>query len=170
MVLTRDELVGALRKEVRILIHLAGKLDRAQAEYRPTTKQRSALELLRYLTVMGPALVAMAKSDSFDRDAWKSQTDAAEKRNLEETLAMLAEQPAVYERLLADMSNDDFRADMTGFDGNKLSRGLFIVNMVLGGHAAYRTQLFCYLKSCGREELSTYNLWQGVDAPAPATA
>ena len=42
--------------------------------------------------------------------------------------------------------------------------------VVVGGHAAYRTQLFCYLKSCGREELSTYNLWQGVDAPAPATA
>jgi len=25
--------------------------------------------------------------------------------------------------------------------------------------------LFCYLKACGREELSTSNLWQGVDAP-----
>ncbi len=37
--------------------------------------------------------------------------------------------------------------------------------MVLGGHAAYRTQLFCYLKSCGRDELSTMNLWGGVDAP-----
>jgi hypothetical protein len=35
---------------------------------------------------------------------------------------------------------------------------------VLGGHAAYRTQLFCYLKSCGRDELSTMNLWGGVDA------
>ncbi|RPI54451.1 MAG: hypothetical protein EHM55_10765 [Acidobacteria bacterium] len=94
--------------------------------------------------------------------------DAAEKRNLDETLAVLTEQPAVYERLLADMSDADFRADMTGFDGNKLSRGLFIVNMVLGGHAAYRTQLFCYLKSCGHEQLGTTNLWRGVDAMAPA--
>ena len=31
------------------------------------------------------------------------------------------------------------------------------------GHAAYRTQLFCYLKSCGRDELNTFNLWQGID-------
>jgi hypothetical protein len=44
------------------------------------------------------------------------------------------------------------------------------VNLVLGGCAAYRTQLFLYLKSCGREELSTMNLWQGVDAPAPVPA
>jgi hypothetical protein len=35
--------------------------------------------------------------------------------------------------------------------------------MVVCGHAAYRTQLFCYLKACGREELNTMNLWAGVD-------
>jgi hypothetical protein len=40
--------------------------------------------------------------------------------------------------------------------------------MVLCGHAAYRTQLFCYLKACGREELTTMNLWAGVDPPAAA--
>jgi hypothetical protein len=28
--------------------------------------------------------------------------------------------------------------------------------------------LFVYLKACGREELSTMNLWAGMDAPAPA--
>ncbi len=32
---------------------------------------------------------------------------------------------------------------------------------MLNGHAAYRTQLFLYLKACGREELSTMNLWAG---------
>jgi len=37
------------------------------------------------------------------------------------------------------------------------------VNLVLSGYAAYRTQLFCYLKSCGREELNNINLRAGVD-------
>jgi hypothetical protein len=50
--------------------------------------------------------------------------------------------------------------------GTKLSRGSLVVSLVLGGHAAYRTQLFCYLKSCGRGELNTMNLWAGVDGPA----
>ena len=36
--------------------------------------------------------------------------------------------------------------------------------------AAYRTQLFLYLKSCGRDELSTWNLWGGADAPAQAAS
>jgi hypothetical protein len=57
---------------------------------------------------------------------------------------------------------------MKNFDGSTISRGAFLVNLVLAGHAAYRTQLFVYLKATGREELSTYNLWQGVDAPAAA--
>jgi hypothetical protein len=167
MVLTKPELVAALQKEVGILLHLAGKLDRAQADYRPTPKQRSALELLRYLSYMGPALVAAAKNGKFDGDAWKSEIAAAEKRNLDETLKLIEALPDKYERLLAGMSDADFRAEMTTFDGSKVSRGAFIVSLVLGGHAAYRTQLFCYLKACGQEQLGTTNLWRGVDAMAP---
>ncbi len=37
--------------------------------------------------------------------------------------------------------------------------------LVLNAHGAYRTQLVCYSKSCGREKLGTMNLWAGVDAP-----
>ena len=164
MVLTRQELVAGLHKEVRILLHLAGKLDIAQLDYRPTSKQRSALELLRYLSFMGPALLRMAKTGSIDREAWKSEVDAADMRNLEQTLAVIATLPHVYERLLSDLSDEDFRAEMTTFDGSTISRGAFIVSMVMGGHAAYRTQLFLYLKSCGQEELGTVNLWRGADA------
>jgi len=167
MVLTKPELVAALQKEVRILLHLAGKLDIAQLDYRPTSKQRSAIELLRYLSFMGPALVATAKNGAFDAEAWKTEMNAAEKRNLDELLTAIAAQPEAYARLLSDMSEADFRAEMTGFDGNKISKGAFIVSLVLGGHTAYRTQLFLYLKSCGQEHLGTVNLWRGVD-PAPA--
>ena len=164
MVLTKEELISGLKKEVGILLHLAGKLDREHIDYRPTAKQRSSLELLRYLSVMGPALVATAKAGAFNRDAWVAEMAAADKRDFDETLNVIAAQPEQYERLLSDMSDADFRAEMTAFDGNKVSKGAFIVALVLGGHAAYRTQLFCYLKACGREELGTVNLWRGADA------
>jgi hypothetical protein len=168
MVLTKSELIEQLHKEVRILLHLAGKLERDQADYRPTPKQRSALELLRYLSFMGPMIVSAARNGAFDGPAWQAEVAAADKRNLQETIALIEQLPAKYDQLLAGMSDADFRAEMTGFDGKKLSRGLFIVSIALGGHAAYRTQLFCYLKSCGHEQLSTTNLWRGVDAAVPA--
>jgi hypothetical protein len=165
MVLTKPELIGSLQHEVRILLHLASKVDRGTLEYRPTPKQRSTLELLQYLTIMGPELVKAAKRGSFDPPSWTVAERAAAARDFDQTVAAIAEQTQTYPALLADMSDQDFRAEITMF-GQKTSRGAFIVNLVLGGCAAYRTQLFVYLKACGREELSTMNLWAGIDAPA----
>ena len=165
MVLTKAELLTSLQNEVRILLHLASKIDRAQLNYRPTPKQRSTFELLKYLSVMGPALVQAAKT-GFDRAAWAAAAEAAEQRDFDQTLEAIAAHNDAYAALLADLSDDDLRGAMQGFDGKATTRGAFIVNLVLSGCAAYRTQLFLYLKACGRDELSTMNLWAGVDPPA----
>jgi len=53
MVLTKAELIALPRKEVRLLLHLTTKIDPDMLDYRPTPKQRSTLELLRYLTTSG---------------------------------------------------------------------------------------------------------------------
>ena len=103
-----------------------------------------------------------------DCAAWTAATQAAEARDFDQTVAAIAAHSEAYATLLADMSDADFRAEIEMF-GSKTTRGAFIVNLVLCGCAAYRTQLFLYLKACGREELSTMNLWAGMDAPAPAT-
>ena len=165
MVLTKPELIASLQNEVRILLHLAGKIEPAMLDYRPTPKQRSTLELLQYLTIMGPALVRAAQAGDFDTAAWTAAENAAKARNFDQTIAALAAQREEYAALLGAMSDADFRASITMF-GQDMSRGSFIVNMVLSGCAAYRTQLFIYLKACGRHELGTMNLWAGADAPA----
>ena len=165
MVLTKSELITSLQNEVRILLHLASKIDREKLDYRPTPKQRSTLELLKYLTIMGPALLQAAKAGTFDVAAWTAAEQAAAVRDFDQTVAALGRHSDDYAALLADVSDADLRAEIDLF-GGKATRGVFIVNQVLCGCAAYRTQLFLYLKACGREELSTMNLWAGVDAPA----
>ncbi len=168
MVLTKDELISALQTEVRILVHLAGKVDKSKLDYRPTKTQRSTLELLQYLSMMGPAILAILRTGRFDREALGSifgpAEAAAKKLNFDQTVAAIQKQSDNYVRELSDWTDDDFRASINAFSG-ETTRGAMIVNLVLGGHAAYRTQLFCYLKSCGRDELSTMNLWGGMDAP-----
>jgi hypothetical protein len=139
------------------------KIDRTKLDYRPTPNQRSTIELLRYLSTMGPMLVRFAKGEAVD---WAAVTQAANARDFDQTVAAIADHETVYQQLVGGMSDEAFRAEMTGFDGSKTTRGAFIVNLVLCGCAAYRTQLFLYLKACGREELSTSNLWRGVDAAA----
>ena len=165
--LTRTELIGSLQNEVKILVHLAGKVDRAKLDYRPTPKQRSTIELLRYMTVMGPGIVKGLETGVFDPDDWTAREKAAEVLDFDQTVASIQAQSALYATALGGMSDAALRTEVDLF-GMKASRGGHLVNLVLSGFAAYRTQLFCYLKACGREELNTWNLWVGMDEPAAA--
>jgi len=168
MVLTKEELIAALQDEVRILMHLAAKVDRSKLDYRPTPKQRSTLELLQYLSIMGPLQIGVIKAGTFDRAAlgavWGPAESAAKAMNFDELVWAIEKQSDEYDRLLRDWIEADFRTEVDMF-GQKASRGSLVVNLVLGAHAAYRMQLFCYLKSSGREELNTMNLWAGMDGP-----
>jgi hypothetical protein len=167
MVLTKEELITSLQNEVRILLHLAGKIDRNQLDYRPGPKQRSTIELLRYLTVMGPELIAHIQAGAFDMPKWEAALAGVANAGLDEVLASLQAQPQRYAELIGAFSEADLRSEVEMFF-RKGSRGSLLVNMVLSGCAAYRAQLFLYLKACGREELGTMNLWAGTDAAAAA--
>lgn len=162
MVLTKSELIGSLKHEVRILLHLAGKVDRAQLDYRPSKTQRSTLELLQYLSMMGPTLIRAAKAGTFDAAAWTKEEELAKARNFDQTLQAIEAHSSTYVELLGSMADEEFREEINLF-GQPTSRGSLLVNVLLGGCAAYRTQLFCYLKACGRDELNTMNLWMGQD-------
>jgi hypothetical protein len=169
MVLTKEELIASLRREVRILMHLASKVDKSKLDYRPTPKQRGTLELLQYMAILGPTQVAVIKSGAFNRAAlgaaWGPAEGAAKAMNFDQAITAIQKQSDEYARLLSGWTETDFRGEIDVF-GTKSTRGSLLVNLVLGGHAAYRIQLFCYLKACGREELSTMNLWAGVDGAA----
>ena len=88
---------------------------------------------------------------------------AAQTAGLDQVLASIESQKSRYAALIGAFSEAELRGEVEMFF-RKASRGAMIVNMVLCGCAAYRTQLFLYLKACGREELGTVNLWGGMDA------
>lgn len=165
MVLTQSELIASLTHEVRIALHLAGKVDRAQLDYRPTPGQRSTLELLQFLSIMGPGYLEVAITGKFDPPAWTVLERTAEARDFDQAVSAIAAHADIYASRVSSLSEADFRAEIAPF-GHPSSRGSFIVNQVLCACAAYRTQLFLYLKACGRHELSTINLWAGTD-PRP---
>jgi hypothetical protein len=170
MVLTKEELISSLQDEIRILLHLAGKVDESKLDYRPTPKQRSTLELLQYMAIMGPTQIAVIKSGGFNMEAltaiWGPADAASKTMSFDDAVTAIQKQSDEYARL-REWTEEDFRSEIDMF-GRKSSRGSLLVNLVLNGHAAYRTQLFCYLKSCGREELNTMNLWAGVDGSMAA--
>jgi hypothetical protein len=167
MVLTKEELIASLKHEVHILLHLVGKVDKSKLDYRPTPRQRSILELVQYMAIMAPTHIAVIRSGDFSRpamsSAWGPAETAAKTMNFEQALAAIQQQSAQFDQVFSDWSENDLRSQVDMF-GHKSTRGALLVNLVLCGFAAYRMQLFCYLKSCGREELNTVNLWGGSDA------
>jgi hypothetical protein len=166
MVLTKEELIASLQNEVRIFSHLAGKVDPSKLDYRPTPKQRSTLELLQYMAIMGPTMVALIKGGVFSPEVmmptWGKAEAASKAMTADQAAAAIAQQSDELARQLGEWTEDDFRGEVDMF-GFKKSRGKVLVDLVLGSYAAYRMQLFCYLKSSGREELNTMNLWMGMD-------
>jgi hypothetical protein len=171
MVLTKSELIASLQNEARILLHLARKVDRSALDYRPTPGQRSTGELVRYLSMMGPTVVRYGLADSPDLAIWTDAEQAAEARDLDASVAEIATHEDVYAALLDNVTDESLRSSMIDFDGKTSSRGAFLVNLAVAGCAAYRTQLFLYLKASGQASLNSMNLWSGVDAmPVPASA
>lgn len=167
MVLTKEEAIGALQEEVRIILHLASKVEPKMLDYRPSPKQRSLLELLQYLVVMAPVQLKTIVAGDFTMDSFRARWQPAEAKakamSLEEAKASIGKQSALFPELIGQLSDADLRAEVELF-GRKASRGFWIVRLLLCHYSAYRMQLFLYLKACGRGELSTMNLWMGADA------
>src|SRR5215475_11861033 len=92
MVLTKQELTGALQNEVRLFLHLAGKIDRNKLDYRPTPKQRSTIELLRYINVMGPILLKAIKASAFDQEGFQAAMTEANAMNFDQVLGAIENQ------------------------------------------------------------------------------
>src|SRR4029079_1013037 len=103
MVLTKEELIGSLQNEVRILQHLCTKIDPAMLDYRPTPKQRSTLELLRYLSNSGAELVKGTKKGACDVESWTKAAQEAESRDFAQTVKALASHHDLYAELVGSM-------------------------------------------------------------------
>src|SRR5436190_8109485 len=165
MVLTKAEFASLMRTEIRILNHLLTKVDAGQLDYRPAANQRSLIELLRYLTIVGPIHLRGTLASSWSMDSWRKAWNDAESASraltLEECKTSIASLSALFTELLEPCSDQELRVETEMF-GHKSTRGSWLVSLVLNHYVAYRMQLFLYLKSAGHPELNTMNLWAGM--------
>ncbi|HYZ87546.1 MAG TPA: hypothetical protein VE621_24230 [Bryobacteraceae bacterium] len=172
MVLTKDELIRSVQNEIRIILHLISKIDPAQLEFRPAPKVRSTRELLQYITIFGPMHLKGVLADSWEMESWRQewtkQMESEDGSDLERVKQKLEAESAMFAEVLGSVDDAKLRETFEMFGMLKGTRGALLVSMLLSHYAAYRMQLFMNLKLSGREELSTMNLWAGIDMPAAA--
>ena len=166
MVLTREELTFIVRDDVRVLLHLLSKVEPSMLEYRPTPKQRNLLELVRYLATFAPANLSGAFGEQFSMEGWRDNWNREQARTAEMDFEALkgeiAAFPDAFEARIKELSDEQLREPIDLF-GSTASRGAWMIRLLVQHYAAYKMQLFLYLKSAGREELNTFNLWMGID-------
>ncbi len=161
----RTALIDAIAHETKVCIHLHGKLTALPPEafeYRPTEKQRSTLELMRYLgtCVSGP-FISMLKEDWSEYGA---REEAIAEMTPEEFPEVMERQLAEFREVLEGVDDEILAEQIVKAPGaGEMPLGPAIMRTSYAWLVAYRHELFLRTKGAGNTEINTANNWGGVD-------
>jgi len=163
--ITKDQFAASMLRDCDILLHLYGKLKPEDADHRPSEQQRSTLELLRYLSICGTAGIDCMAHADWGR--FKTFGERAKEMPFEGFPAAMERQKTEIETFFQGVSEETLKTQEAPLPGGRgvSTLGLAIFNGPQKWLAAYKMQLFLYAKACGRADLSTPNVWAGMDAP-----
>ncbi len=165
--ISREQFLQSLLKETSIIRHLFEKIPADTFEFRPSEKQRSMLELLRYLAVCGSASMHVITNES-DWKTWKPYTESSATMEPQDFLEAMDQQDAEMTRMLNAIPEEDFlNKEVKHPAGEVMTLGIGLVRMPFSWLAAYRLQLFLYLKQVGVVDIGTSNAWGGRDRTPP---
>ena len=157
---TREQFWKSVSNEVRIIKHLATKIPEGQEIYKPSESQRSTLELLQYLSTTGASTMKVMLTE----DA-KSSADYMTQR-ASVTISNFAERMDLQEKdmkeMFEKMTDEEFKKEFDYYGVR--TKAEHLIEGVLKTFAAYRMQLFLYVKACGAH-VSTRDVWMGLDTP-----
>ncbi|HEU4719128.1 MAG TPA: hypothetical protein VFU15_14895 [Bacteroidia bacterium] len=162
--ISRQQLIDSLVKECNVSKHLFSRIPTDAYDFRPTEKQRSTLELLRYLAYCGSAPIHVMLNGSDWKTQWKPYTESVARMRPEEFPAAMDRQAEEMTRMINSIPDEDFTTkEVKHPTGEVMTLGLGLVRMPLSWLTAYRQQLFLYAKQSGAHELGTSNNWHGRD-------
>jgi hypothetical protein len=158
--ITKQQFIDSVLKEIRIMQHLYTKILPGTFDYRPTPKQRSMLELMQYLSHSLIVMVEGIKKGKVEN--FQQQMEHTHQMKPEEFPAKMSAQANVVEIILQQMTDEELNEEIDLFSrGMKLSRTLWLFELVLKSMVGYKMQLFLYIKASGNSDIGTRDLWWG---------
>lgn len=165
----REQLLKAINHEADVCIHLAGKIPVDGFDYRPSEKQRSTIELMRYL-----ASVAIASLEAMLAGEWSGyakREEAVAAMTPEEFADAMRAQMVEFDGMVAAVSDEEMLTRIVRAPGlGEAPLGEALMRTVYAWLVAYRHELFLRTKAVGNHEIGTANNWAGVDRKKPAVA
>jgi len=151
----------SMAHDCRVCIHLFRKMPSSLHGWRPSEKQRSVEDLLRYLSVCAiSALKGFREPDKGWRDHYMAQAKSMTTDQFPEFMEQQAQEIEAYFRDLPENLLESVQVKMPW--GETFPLGYAIVNAPAKWLPAYKMQLFLYAKQNGIE-LVTANVWRGTD-------
>jgi hypothetical protein len=161
---TKENLIDSVSNEFRILKHLAEKITPEMEQYKQVENQRTTRELLQYLSVIFISATKVIQMGT--TDAYKTLPMTAEDTTLENFAEKMDAQFETWKALINEFTDEDLQTIINIYGMGDKTKGVYLVENLLKWLAAYKMQLFLYLKANGMTNIGTSNLWGGMDMPA----
>lgn len=157
---TREQFWKSASNEIRIIKHLATKIPAGQEGYRPSDAQRSTLELLQYLSATGATTMKVMLTEN--KNSYEDYVSFKEGVTVENFAEKMDAQEKDMKEMFEKITDEDLTKEFDYY-GNR-TKAEHMIEGILKTFAAYRMQLFLYVKACGAY-VSTMDVWAGVDTP-----
>ena len=156
--LSKNDIRDTLVNEYQVIKQLISKLPEGSEEYRISPTQRSTIELVRYLSLVGPAIVHAANDNGF---AWFGENaPKVESLTLAEAPTYIDGAVAEMQHLFDGMSDEDFANREVHVEGmGDWTVQTWLLNTACKFLPAYKLMLFHHAKACGNTELDTWDSW-----------
>jgi hypothetical protein len=166
-------LLNSIIKDMKICRRLYTKIPADQLNYKPKDEVRSTLDLLRYLSWCGTGMIrywSYGEGREF-REYMAEVTAPSKTMEASEFLQRMDEQIALAEQLFANISEEDlYSKEVTYPWGAKGILGQAIIETSIKWLAAYKMQLFLYIKYSTGQAIGTADVWVKTELDEVAVA
>lgn len=163
MIYTQQNFIDSVTQEFAILKHLSTKIPTGTDGYKPTDGQRTTLELLQYLSTIFAAYVEVIYKN--DTTLFVELSAGSKTTTVENFGQKMDTQLELFKTRLAQFSDSDFATVVNIYGSGDKTKAVYLMEWITKWLAAYKMQLFLYIKSSGNTSISTMNLWAGMDMP-----
>ena len=159
--LNQEQALKLIEKEINLIIQLSKNIDENLLSYRPKESMRSTQELLTYLQNCAYGMLAYwTQSDKSMKDFFtemRANTPIIDLTNFEERMNL---QKTNLQNAFATISKEDWQNKIVAYPwGEEAPLGEALIHTGLKWLAAYKYQLFMYIKIGSDNVLSTPDAW-----------
>jgi hypothetical protein len=155
----KQHLLFNLEREIILLKQFGRIIEEKDLAFRPSEKVRSTLELMQYLSSIGSLMMRWLIKDDLTKEDFikiREHRLTLTLENFEERLDQQLDEIKMYMGMITE---EDLLKEVELPNKEKMPLGTAIINSPIKWMAAYRMQIFIYLKISGKQDLSTREAW-----------